>query len=537
MDYETQSGADLAPQACSSCRKQKRKCDKQLPACSLCQRIGRSCDYSADIHNAAPSPEEFAALREQVANLEQLLRSGPLNNGSTFSNGSNSSNSTEPSLPSLAGSNSNGSNGSPASNLNLLSPGHIPVWPGASSFPSLFFLDSNAYEYERFQIQAPYVKVPPGALTVLGNSAQLREMIEEYFATVHTYFPMISKIRLYQHLANPLHEPGADIALLFLAMKLACSEIPEGMPPQTQLYQDVKSFYHYIEAQNGFSIQMMQALLLIALYESGHSIYPAAYLSIGNAARLGYAMGLQNRHTPQMLPRCNTWTEQEERRRVWWAILILDRFINIGHRGKPLSTSDPSIEMHLPTEDASWDRGQMLVAAPMSLSTSQTIRVAPFARCCQAAHLLGKTLRHLDDRDVPDEYRFDDAMQLHRTMMALADVLPDEASAEDPDKTPALCTSMAIVYSALLTLYDAHSCTDRSVNHQCEAQLVVQKECIDGLSEVSGRVVQLARKIRNVADTKGLGYLNPLVVDCIYQAAANCTFTSQLHQIHESKLC
>ena len=525
MDYETQSGADLAPQACVSCRKQKRKCDKQLPTCSLCQRIGRQCDYSADTHNPAPSPEEFAALREQVASLEQLLRSNVSGNGSVASN---SSSGTDPSLLSHTASNGNGSNGSHGSNgntpsnFNLYSPGHIPVWPGPSSFPSLFFLDSNAYEYERFQIQAPYVKVPPGALTALGSSQQLREMIEEYFSTVHTYFPMISKIRLYQHLANPLHEPGADIALLFLAMKLACSEIPEDLPPQTQLYQDVKSFYNYIESQNGFSIQMMQALLLIALYETGHSIYPAAYLSIGNASRLGYAMGLHKiRKAPQMLPRCNTWTEQEERRRVWWAILILDRFINIGHRGKPLSTTDPNIDIHLPTEDAAWDRGQMLVAAPMSLSTSETIRVAPFARCCQAAHLLGKTLRHLDDRDVPDEYRFDDALQLHRTMMALADVLPDEASTDD-EVRPALCSSMAILYSALLTLYDAHSCTDRSTEQHCEAQLIVQKECIDGLSEVSGRVVELARKIRNVADTKGLGYCNPLVIDSIYQSAANC---------------
>jgi hypothetical protein len=347
-------------------------------------------------------------------------------------------------------------------------------------------------------------------------------MIEEYFATVHTYFPMISKIRLYQHLANPLHEPGADIALLFLAMKLACSEIAEGMPPQTQLYQDVKSFYHYNEAQNGFSIQMIQALLLIALYETGHSIYPAAYLSIGNAARLGYAIGLQNRKCPKMLPRCNTWTEQEERRRVWWAILILDRFINIGHRGKPLSTADPNIDMHLPTEDASWDRGQMLVAAPMSLSTSQAIRVAPFARCCQAAHLLGKTIRHVDDRDVPDEYRFDDALQLRRTLMALADVLPDEANTNDPEMRPALCSSMAILYSALLTLYEAYSCSETATEPTCEAQLVVQKECIDGLSEVSGRVLDLARKIRSVAETKGLGCLSPLVIDCIYTATANC---------------
>lgn len=133
-------------------------------------------------------------------------------------------------------------------------------------------------------------------------------MIEHYFYTVHSYFPIISKIRLYQHLANPLHEPGADIALLFLAMKLACSEIPEGLPAQTQIYQDVKSFYNYVEAQNGFSIQLIQALLLIALYEMGHCIFPAAYLSVGNCARVGYAMGLHDRKTaPQMLPRCNTW--------------------------------------------------------------------------------------------------------------------------------------------------------------------------------------------------------------------------------------
>jgi len=53
-------------------------------------------------------------------------------------------------------------------------------------------------------------------------------MVEEYFATVHTCLPIVCKIRLYQHLANPLYEPGADMVLLFLAMKLACSQVPEG---------------------------------------------------------------------------------------------------------------------------------------------------------------------------------------------------------------------------------------------------------------------------------------------------------------------
>ena len=517
MEYEVPPpGAELAPQACASCRKQKRKCDKQLPGCGLCQRIGRSCDYNPDAQSNVPSPEDFAALRQQVADLETVLRS-TTSTGLVLGNGPSGHPSSNGSNGSMSISNGN----SPA---NLLSPGNPPVWPGPSSLPSLFFLDSNAFEYERFQIQAPHVRVPPGALTALGNSAELREMIEQFFATIHSYFPITSKIRLYQHLANPLHEPGADIALLFLAMKLACSEIPEAMPPETQIYQDIKSFYNYVESQNGFSIQMIQALLLIALYEAGNCIYPAAYLSVGHAARLGHAMGLHERGVPQMLPRCTTWTEQEERRRVWWGVIIMDRFINIGHRGKPFATQDPSLDNHLPTEDANWDRGQMLLAAPLSLSASQTIRAAPFARTCQSAHLLGKILRHLDDKALPIEYRFDEALQLHRTMRALADVLPNEAGEDDPSVRPTLCTSMAICYSGLLTLYDAYSCTERAVENAPETQLFIQKESIEGLSEISGKVVHLARRVRRFIEKSGLGRFNPMLVDCFYIAAANCNF-------------
>ena len=166
----------------------------------------------------------------------------------------------------------------------------------------------------------------------------------------------------------------------------------------------------------------------------------------------------------------------------------------------------------------------MLAAAPMSLSTSQAVRVAPFARSCQAAHLLGKVLHHIDDGQLRSsgDYMYDEALQLHRTMCALADVLRDEASEDDPILRPSLCTSMAMCYSGLLTLYDAYSCTERVHEHQCETQLVMQKESIEGLSEFSGRVVQLAQRIRGVIDSDGIGRLNPMVIDCVYQAAANC---------------
>jgi len=306
-------------------------------------------------------------------------------------------------------------------------------------------------------------------------------------------------------------------------MKLSCSETVQDTSPRIQLYQDIKSFYSYVEAQNGFSAHTVQALLLIALYEMGHGIYPAAYLTVGNAARLGYAMGIHSPKAPQMLPPCTTWTEQEERRRISWGIVILDRFLFIGNRGKVLATADPGLEVHLPTDDEAWDRGEMLVAAPLLLSTSPSTRVSAFARTCQAAHLLGKVVRHIDDSSLPPEHRFADAMQLQRTLRAFADVLTVEVL--EPSTALTSSTSMAITLSALLSLYDAYSCTARLPVTGTEDQLTMQKASIDGLKQMSDRAVQFLRQVRIAASESQLGRMSFMVVDCVYQTAANCTYS------------
>ena len=170
----------------------------------------------------------------------------------------------------------------------------------------------------------------------------------------------------------------------------------------------------------------------------------------------------------------------------------------------------------------------MLVAAPLNLSASPTILVAPFARTCQSAHVLGKVLRHLDDSSLPLDYRFTEALQLSRTTRALADVLADDPPEIDAETRPSLCTSIAITYSGLLTLYDSYSCSEKANKPGTEEQLVMQKQGIEGLTEISGRVLELARGVREIVKHGGLDRLSPMVIDCIYQAAANCK-TSRHH--------
>ncbi len=79
------------------------------------------------------------------------------------------------------------------------------------------------------------------------------------------------------------------------------------------------------------SLYVFQSLILIAIYEVGHGIFPAAYLTLGRAARLGKLRGVHDRkNTTQFFRTPPTSTYWEEERRTWWATLILER--SVGRR-------------------------------------------------------------------------------------------------------------------------------------------------------------------------------------------------------------
>jgi hypothetical protein len=114
----------------------------------------------------------------------------------------------------------------------------------------------------------------------------------------------VSKLRLYQQLSNLDRNHDADLALLVIAMQLhtrPCSDIES---TDVDLYSVAKACYAFVESGNNFSIKVLQAGILIALYEISNAIHPAAYLTVGHCARLGHAMGVHQRsNAPQMLNR------------------------------------------------------------------------------------------------------------------------------------------------------------------------------------------------------------------------------------------
>jgi hypothetical protein len=292
----------LAPFVCTRCKQRKGKCDKVLPQCGFCRRSapqrpdldkderltcsrnGGNCEYQT----APPSvTDDNLRLSQPNSNPPEFI-------GTAIRNvSSNTANNPEQRTTALA-------------------------------FPPVFFLDVEIFHRAQLELPLPEATVPLYVSDLIGEADNVRRIAASFFNDVHPWMPLISKVWFYNHLTNPLSPPRADSMLLLLSVLLITWVPTMTKDPHTPIYLAAKRFSKELETAGTFSIRVVQAVVLIALYELGHCIYPAAYVSVGLSARYAVALGFDKdikRGNITELP----WDKLEERRRVWWAILILDR--------------------------------------------------------------------------------------------------------------------------------------------------------------------------------------------------------------------
>jgi hypothetical protein len=88
--------------------------------------------------------------------------------------------------------------------------------------------------------------------------------------------------------------------------------------------------YAIFEAETAgiLTFPLLQAKIILTVYEFAHAIYPAAYLSVGACARYGTSLGVnQTLTTPPIASSPELTLEIEEKKRTWWLILLLDRYV------------------------------------------------------------------------------------------------------------------------------------------------------------------------------------------------------------------
>ncbi|EWY89373.1 hypothetical protein FOCG_08896 [Fusarium oxysporum f. sp. radicis-lycopersici 26381] len=450
----------VARHSCATCRRLKRKCMRELPSCSLCRRLGKKCEYiELPPPPTAPPPD-----------------------------GTSQPSLSEPNQP----------------------------------FPLAFFLDpdlftpltaSNALAPgPRVDLQQIIAKhLEPDDLPVLYHN---------YFSSVHEWLPMISRKRITH--PDPFSQDACH-DLLLLCMKI-CTLRPNGHPPsQHPLYMLAKTLCAAAESAGLVSLRLAQSLVLLALYEACQAIYPACYLTISRAARLGILMSWHDRDAQQLFKFADSWSKREEQRRTWWTIFVLDRFISMDTSGLPFAAPEPCPDELLPVNDEDWVLGKTVPSEPLYTACFSSITtLGSFARTCQAAHMLGKVIthKHLKTKSSHDILHVvQEAQSLNRALNSLQISIEEQSlSNASSSSASSLACASAICISAQALLYGAYGCPDapgitsrERLTHETELQSI----SVQGLRALGSTLAPKLAQIQSDC---------PLQARCFYTACSACSW-------------
>ncbi|KAI1459889.1 hypothetical protein F4805DRAFT_35125 [Annulohypoxylon moriforme] len=479
--------------ACIACRRLKRKCPRELPSCSLCIRLEKRCEYPPRVRNAPDNSTSESTTSFQSQNGEVSL---PIPN-----NGSAENHEREPLL----------------------------ITKDIYDFPAMFFLDS---EVCLKPLSSELNQALPSAVAPCNLSSEALTVYDRYFSTVHHWLPILSKKIARRHIGEYGPVPDSPSQLLFLCMKLISEPpSPELSPRASKTYSTALETLLKVENSCLPCLQLLQSIILIAVYEIGHAIYPAAYLRVGYASRLCIIMGFHDRkNANQLFKDAVGWTAREEERRAWWAVFCLDRITNQGTNGMPLSMPEPSPGELLPCPEESWNEGGIGFNEPLfAASFSSNTSLGSYANVCQAAHVLGRVLNHRDnllDKNVALDFRISEAKQLHHILTSLSSHLNDIHTAS-PSPGGSILVAIAICFSARLILYEIYACNEKfSAEHgRSSEEADMQRNSISGILDVSENTWRLSRQILHSIDQNsgdGLGNHSPLLCHCLYTVASEC---------------
>lgn len=165
-----------------------------------------------------------------------------------------------------------------------------------------------------------------------------------YFRTYHHHLPIISRSRFCNNLITSGSAPSADFSALLLSLCLftyvpavdALSGQDGSLTIEPQvLYLSAKSLFAQIQVSCTPTLCLIQAGILIALYEYTHGEPENAFVTISSVVRIAYAARIHMCQSDQArvsyLPghriKVGHLQEEEEAVNTWWGIVVCERYV------------------------------------------------------------------------------------------------------------------------------------------------------------------------------------------------------------------
>ena len=248
-------------------------------------------------------------------------------------------------------------------------------------------------------------------------------IIASFFAGIHLRLPILSRRSVESYTPYISERSSAGHLLLFLAIYLLELDPPSIPGGEIEAYVIIKQMLGLLEAHSSHSLTVMQYRVLVIIYELGHGFLTAASTSLGSCTRAARMTGLKGLESLQEHP-ASTSMISEERRRVWWAIFLLDRFINLCAGDAMFGMSNAKTTDRLPSEDNLWLQDQVAPLAGIpQLNSPFNANFGQFARECQIANIAGRVCGHVFEPTSDHAFHTEEAAQLERTLLAYLPLL------------------------------------------------------------------------------------------------------------------
>ena len=141
-----------------------------------------------------------------------------------------------------------------------------------------------------------------------------------YFRTIDIWLPIISPQKCIERLETLNSENNPELSNLLLAMYLVTrqpgnsSNIKEMQSP---VYYEAKTLLAALTSSGNSALEVIQAGVLLSLYEQGHGMINVAQLTMSVCTRMAMKM--------KVALRAATEIQNTDFGRLWWGLVILDR--------------------------------------------------------------------------------------------------------------------------------------------------------------------------------------------------------------------
>ncbi|RAH64593.1 Zn(II)2Cys6 transcription factor, partial [Aspergillus aculeatinus CBS 121060] len=353
-------------QACSNCRRRKTKCTGERPVCFQCRRNKHTCvyePYSGSYDNLHPPSatagtptSENVQLSQRISILEQRL--AELSEQTILQPGANSVITSRP-LGDHAQSQRPIDLSQPPATAAAAAAGERPY-----CMPPQSVLDSTVDAYFIHVHNQPYSNV---------QEASFRRTLED------------------RSLPNCL-----ILALLAAAVRFSTHDFYRSRQREMSEVYTREAWLSVLMNhlnEDSIDIKTVQTINILAVIDFTAGRTNSGWLKTGLAARISQGLGLMVEPEEWRLP-----AEQEERRRVFWSVYLLDKLISCG-RARPLIILDQDCHIQLPCDERSFRHGQTKKTCNLNqlLSWNTTLQDTPssLALVILLASILGRCTRYV----------------------------------------------------------------------------------------------------------------------------------------------